>query len=700
MTHGKMAVFFVFSALVAVVTAGCTNSGPGSEPSGGPRHADRVVAARLTAFRSCDDAVAGLRRAAEASVGPYGLPNGSGAPAGAGATPTPVAVNRAGQGSVTAPVPTAGDAVPGASAAGAPAGAAGVTAAAPAPGAANGTDTSSGTGAPAFSATNTYVAGVDEPDVVKTDGARIVALADNWLEVVDASSRQVTGRLDLRPYGMSAASANLLMSGDHALLIGKGTRLLLVDLAGQPRVLSSYSIEGSLVDARQVGSVVRVVTGSVPRIVFPAPVPGVSDASMTTANRAVIATASADAWLPHYISSAGGATLTGRVSCDQVSHPAVYSGADLLTVLTFDLTDSSLGSGDGVSIAADGGTVYGTAASLYVASGNRWQIRLAPPAAGTGGRAASDFDSYGVRQRTEVYRFAIDRPGPPRFVASGTVPGYLVDQYAMSEWGGYLRIATTTGTSWSRADGRPTGALPSLSSVYVLTTSGPAMRLAGAVGGLGAGERIYSVRFEGPVGYVVTFRQTDPLYTVDLSDPGRPHVVGSLDLTGYSSYLDPVSGTELIGIGQQADALGHKGGTKVSLFDVSDLAAPQLLSTFALSRAHSSAEFDPHAFLYWPATHLVVVPIQLPYAVAAADAVAGGSRARPWDAAGALVLRIDSGAISEAGVIRQPISNGGYLASGIKRSLVIGGTLWTLSSDGLLASDLNTLRQQTYVPFD
>ena len=731
MTHRRVAGFASVAALVALGAAGCTGSGSSGGPSGGQGQSGRIVAARLTAFRSCADAIAGLRRAAEASVGPYGLPDGSGSTGG------PVAMRGA------VPLPeNAAVGAPGAVAA------SGTSAAA------------SGAGAPAFSGTNTYVPGVDEPDLVKTDGQRIVTLSGTMLEVVDAASRQITGRLDLSQYGMAAGAANLLLSGDHALLLADGTGmvggpaaaragaqpgagtgaagetdtraaygplLLLVDLAGQPRVLSSYRIEGSLVDARQVGSVVRVVTGSVPQIVFPAPAAGASGAALTAANRAVIAQATVDAWLPHYTSAAGGTTLTGRISCDQVSRPAVYSGADLLTVLTFDLSASALGTGDGVSIAADGGTVYGTDSSLYVASGNRWQMRpatgiavpaaVAPaagaPAAGAGAAstAPSDFDAYGVRQQTEVYRFSISQPGPPRYVASGAVPGYLVDQYAMSEWDGYLRIATTTGTSWSLADGRPQGAQSSSSAVYVLTTSGPVMRLAGQVGGLGAGERIYSVRFEGPTGYVVTFRQTDPLYTVDLSDPARPRVAGSLDLTGYSSYLHPASGTQLIGIGQQADTMGHIGGTQVSLFDVADPASPQRLATFALSGAHSAAEFDPHAFLYWPASRLVVVPIQVPYGVVSPPSVpgqpstSGGGASEPGgiapspDGSGALVLRIDSGAITQAGFIRQPVSSGGYGDPAIERSLVIGNTLWTLSGVGLLASDLSTLRQQSWIPF-
>jgi hypothetical protein len=229
------------------------------------------------------------------------------------------------------------------------------------------------------------------------------------------------------------------------------------------------------------------------------------------------------------------------------------------------------------------------------------------------------------------------------------------------------------------------------------------MRLAGHVTGLGLTERIYSVRFMGPVGYVVTFRQTDPLYTVDLSDPARPRVRGSVALTGYSAYLHPASGTRLIGIGRQADAMGHVGGTQVSLFDVSDLAAPTRLATFALTGTISRAEFDPHAFLYWPGAHLMVVPLQVTGMVAGAPVSPDGVAQSP-DApqSGALVLRIDDSGITETGFITQPdtANTTGYPGySPIERSLIIGQTLWTISTAGARASDLTTLRQQGWVPF-
>jgi hypothetical protein len=643
---------------------------------------------RLTSFHGCGEELAALRKAAEASVGPYGL---SGQASSANGTAYPAA------------------------AAGARQAAAGAGAAAAAPAA-----------VPAYSGTNDYVAGVDEPDLVKTDGRRIVTVASGVLEVIDAASRTVTGRLELSAAGEGVAyqPANLLLSGGHALVLTNagpmaggaagsggsprpvhGSRLLLIDLAGRPSVMSSYTIEGSLIDARQIGPAVRVVISTQPRLNFPAHPGSTSNAQRVAANQAIISRAGLDTWLPHYEETSGGATSTGHIACSAVSRPATYSGANLLTVLTFDLTSDALGSGDGVSIVADGNTVYGTDTSLYVAGDERWPAGATAdagpgmPAEG----AASTPGSAATGQRTDIYRFDITGPGPPRFAAGGSVPGYLIDQYALSQWRGYLRVATTTGTSWALADGPPADAQASSSAVYVLSTRGPVMRLAGHVTGLGPAERIYSVRFMGPVGYVVTFRQTDPLYTVDLSDPAQPRVRGSVALTGYSAYLHPASDTRLIGIGRQADAMGHVGGTQVSLFDVSDLAAPTRLATFALTATTSGAEFDPHAFLYWPATHLLVVPLQVTGMAAGAPAPPDGVAQAP-DApqSGALVLRIGDSGITRTGFITQPDTPNtteypGY--SPIERSLIIGQTLWTISAAGAMANDLTTLRQQGWVPF-
>jgi hypothetical protein len=342
----------------------------------------------------------------------------------------------------------------------------------------------------------------------------------------------------------------------------------------------------------------------------------------------------------------------------------------MLTVLTFDLAAAGLGDGAPVSVVADGDTVYSNGASLYVASDHRWRIPLEPgPDAdpGAGG--------------TEVYKFDLTGPGRPRFAAAGSVPGWLVNQYAMSEWEGHLRLATTSG------DGRdPAG--PSESAVYVLAERDGKLVETGSVGGLGRTERIHSVRFTGPVGYVVTFRETDPLYTLDLRDPARPAVLGELKITGYSAYLHPLGDGRLIGVGQEADQQGRVLGTQVSLFDVSDLAAPSLLATHHIPAGHSEAEFDPHAFLWWPAERLLVIPL-----------VSWDQRSQRPDA-GALVLRVGAAGFTELATLSHPVPANWERSGEIRRSLVVGDTLWTVSDLGLAANALsNNLEETGWVGF-
>jgi uncharacterized secreted protein with C-terminal beta-propeller domain len=208
------------------------------------------------------------------------------------------------------------------------------------------------------------------------------------------------------------------------------------------------------------------------------------------------------------------------------------------------------------------------------------------------------------------------------------------------------------------------------------------------VGGLGRGERIYSVRFIDDAGYVVTFRQVDPLYTVDLSRPTAPHVLGELKIRGYSAYLHPAGRDQLIGVGQDATDQGRTLGTQLSLFDVSDLANPRRLHQRTVAPGSSStAEFDHHAFLWWAPSGLAVLPVTI-YPTAPGD----GSVFT-----GAVGFRIarDTG-IAEAGRIAH--GTGGS-APPIDRTIVIGDRLYTVSRMGVGVSDLGTLGGLAFVPF-
>ncbi|MBT8224937.1 MAG: benzoate transporter [Dactylosporangium sp.] len=512
-----------------------------------------------------------------------------------------------------------------------------------------------------YSGTNTHEAGVDEPDLVKTDGRRIVTVSGGSLRVVDAASAQQTGtvRLDAPAAQTRVAQpSNLMLFGDRALVLtaggilaepgpatrealnGGGSRLILVDLAGQPRVLGTYTVDGWTLDARQVGAVVRVVVRSAPQVFGS----GIDSSSVQD-------------WLPRYTVTSPDGEQTDHVPCQAVSRPEHTSAASLLTILTFDLERSELGNGDPVSVVGDGQTVYSTGSSLYIAASNQWRT----------------LTSEDNQPQTDLYRFDVTGTGKPRFTSAGSVPGWLLNQYSLSEWDGYLRVATTTaGTTGGavplREDTIPRPSQrPTESWVYVLRRDAGLLSVAGKIGGLGKGERVYAVRFAGSTGYVVTFRQTDPLYTLDLRDPARPEVLGELKITGYSAYLHPIDGDRLIGIGQEATTQGRTRGTQVSLFDVSNLRSPNRLAAYHVPGGRSEAEFDPHAFLYWPGTSTLVVPLTV-----------SGART-------ATVLSVSDAQLTERG--RLDHADG----SVIRRSLVIDSTLWTVSTTGLEARDLATL---------
>ena len=178
---------------------------------------------------------------------------------------------------------------------------------------------------------------------MKSDGRRIVTVSGSTLEVIDAATRQVTGTLDLSPAGVQYGQPNLLLSGDHVLVISAsaseagpasptvpqyGPKFVLVNLAGQPRVLASYTISGSLVDARLTGSIVRVVTDSAPSIVFPDVPSGTSDAERVATYRVAAGQAGLDAWLPRYQSTSASGSTSGSVPCTSVSRPGEVLGGE------------------------------------------------------------------------------------------------------------------------------------------------------------------------------------------------------------------------------------------------------------------------------------------------------------------------------------------------------------------------------------
>jgi Beta propeller domain len=686
-TSARASVLVAALAGSAMALSACTGGGTGGVQ---PPVGQLAAALRLVSFDSCDDALAGLKRAAADYVSPYGLGGGGQILEADAALGVPAAAT-AGEGDARS---AGGDD------AGAPV-----------------------TAQQEYSTTNTHEAGVDEPDLVKTDGQRIVTVSGNTLQVIDAESRTLAGELELDDsHGDVWYAEQLLLSGDHVLVVGhgmvdiarsgvesfadvemsyapEGTRLVLVDLSGDPEVVGTTDLDGAYVDARQVGSMVRIIVRSGPRIDWtyaqwsPTETP-LHEAAALATNRELLERSTIEDWLPRFIATddAGERSEGLLVECEDVSHPQEYSGTSMLTVVTLDLTGDLRPEGS-VTVVADGQTVYGTGESLYIAgSHGGFPMPFEPMAAGP--LPVTD-------PGTEIHKFDVSEPGSPQYVASGRVDGWLLNQYSLSEHDGHLRVATTTDQGTGAVP--PGGVAPSESGVSVLAQRGDRLVEVGSVGGLGKGEQIFAVRFLGPVGYVVTFRQVDPLYTLDLSDPASPRVVGELKIPGYSAYLHPVDDDRLLGVGQNADEQGMTLGAQVSLFDVGDAAEPTQLDTYALPGGWSDAEHDAHAFLYWPADGLVVIPVWAQPAFFGEPGTVPETVPDPYAmAGGALVLRLEGDHLTEVGTLSHVRSDApvGYEHDpSIRRSLVVGETLWTVSSAGALASDIGDLDEQAWVSF-
>ena len=552
-----------------------------------------------------------------------------------------------------------------------------------------------------YSGTNVQEEGVDEPDIVKTDGNRLYAMSGNVLHVVDVSGAdpRLLGSLALRGYGHE-----LLVSGDRVMALTTyyddpvlqpqpesaspsttvaypysepATRLFEIDVSdpSAPRLLNTLTVEGFYVSARLRNSVARVVVSTPPSpwVIESDDGPQTQEEAEAQQKRAIRRTR-LSTWVPDGVLRdriRRTRRVRRMVACDDIRKPVSYSGPGTLTVLTVDLA-KGLKPLDSDTLMTDAQTIYASKRSLYVAT-ERW---VDPDESDPDARVAP-------AGSTAIHRFGIADPETAEYRASGQVRGFVLNQFSLSEHEGVLRVATTEQPPWrDGAEQRQTE-----SFVTVLDAEAGVLEQVGRVGGLGKGERIYAVRFLGDRGFVVTFRQVDPLYALDLSDPANPAVRGELKIPGFSSYLHPVGENLLLGLGQAADENGRTQGTQLSLFDISDLSAPRRLDQVAFGQYSSSeAESDHRAFLYWPPTKLSVVPLTQ-------------YQENGDGFTGAVGLEVDgSKGITELGRAQHSTDQDGYRAV-IRRSLVVRGRLLTVSDTGVLSSSLDALAPGAFAKF-
>jgi hypothetical protein len=496
-----------------------------------------------------------------------------------------------------------------------------------------GSPASGDAGGVVIAGSNDQEAGVTEGNTTVTDGSHLFTTVKSgvgWdLRVVSlGGTPRAVGSVPL-PMGPDVSSGlagvtwaidppRLLLRGEELLAVSTGgtlvpqssgpaleptpvvepwttqstTNITLVDVSdpAAPRVGSTTTLEGWAVATRMVDDVPRVVLTTTPDVVAQA---GSKHYTDPAGARAQVESISGDQVLPRRVAADG--TVEPLVGCDQVlatpdatasvdDPNSVVSSPELVSVVSIgtgldDLSTTTVQGGSRL-----GTTVYASPAAVYLTSGvGTWD---APTSA--------------------IHRIELTDDGS-RYTGSGTVPGEVLDQYSLSERNGDLRVVTTT-DGGTRVAPLP---VPATEGRLTVLRPGPdgVLTEIGHVDDLGVGERVQSVRFTDDTAYVVTFRQVDPLFAIDVSDPTAPRVLGELKIPGFSEYLHPLGDGLLLGVGVDADDQGFSTGAKVSLFDVSDPARPVETSVLRFPRAHSWLRGNPLAFTWDPLRRTASFPL-------------------------------------------------------------------------------------------
>lgn len=568
-----------------------------------------------------------------------------------------------------------------------------------------------------YTTTNVQEEGVDEIDIVKTDGQHLYVAADRSLQIIDswpAEEAHLVGSLELEGW-----VSGLFLDGDLLMVamhpddsgladagIWSTTRLLLVDITDRtnPTITRTIDVEGWMADARLIDGEAFVVLNQwarwpqevwdlgqdvdLPEVDWNLTGDELEAARETAMDEArVLLQPLADALaadmdlagvLPQIADSAGSGNPQNLHACTDLYRPAEVSQQAMLTVLQLDLDTGELGS---TGLMADGWTVYATQDELFVAQSSWWSWW------GWG-----DLDLT-----TTVHKFALDPDAEPVYEASGEVSGWIYDQFAMSAYDGHLRIATTdVDWWWGTAEDTEGG-----SNVFVLEQDGTELVTVGEVRGIAPGEQIQAVRMMGEEGYVVTFEQIDPLFTLDLSDPTAPAVVGELELPGFSAYLHPYGDDHLLAVGRSGTMDGQLTGLAINVFDVSDPANPTLAAQATLEGdgwSWSEALWDHHAFTFH--RDVLTIPAYMDHHDPATDEWTTFSGLVSFDITETSV--VESGRVDHRDLVADSVCLYDYYwdygedacaydwwYASVRRSVYIEDNLFSISDYGVKVNDLN-----------
>ncbi|MBZ4420447.1 beta-propeller domain-containing protein [Myxococcus sp. RHSTA-1-4] len=508
-------------------------------------------------------------------------------------------------------------------------------------------DADSGGSAPDdYTGTNNQVEGVHEADFVQNDGTRIFVLSgprlyvhrswpaeqlvrtaalevEGWpremlldkerdrLVIASQVYEKRPGRPSLTGGGVGAEPAVDCAGFGCGYMYGDTLKVTVVDVAdaAAPKVVEQVYLPGGYLNSRRVDGAVRMVLSDAFR--WPGDVrfspeyeqglyedkerlAKVVDA-LIEKNEQLIRAQTLEQWLPpgRRVDAAGKVTPL-VYECSDFLRANAPTGLGFVTVLSMNL-DASESAPSRTSLVTAPGEVYASKDSLYLATNHWWW-----------------WPEPGQTDSAYLHKFDIRDPGRATYVGSGTMEGHISNQFSLDEHEGVLRVAATVSTRVPDLTNPRWGTLKTVSRVVTFREEDGRLVEAGRSEDLAEGERIFSARFVGKKGYVVTFRQTDPLFTFDLSDPAHPRKVGELKVLGFSTYIHPVGDTHLLALGEHRDETGswQSRSLKLTLFDVSDLANPKESFTQLVgsTSGYSEALWEHKAFNFFPAKGLLAVP--------------------------------------------------------------------------------------------
>ncbi|MBW2970626.1 beta-propeller domain-containing protein [Candidatus Woesearchaeota archaeon] len=586
--------------------------------------------------------------------------------------------------------------------------------------------TAGGKVAQEYSETNVQVAGVDEGDIIKTDGEYIYTVSDDTLFIVNAypgEDAEVVYSKEFKgnPTGLFVDGDRLAVFGDFNDLdfykeidfrprYGM-TFLDVYDISdrAEPELLESYKFEGSYFNSRMIDDYIYLVVRTTPeyRVDYPTPVVVRGDDVETIAVRDIyyynipydhIQLVSVHALdineLGDVESKAvtveSGQNLYMSESNLYITYTEQISEYELQQEIMQELLEEYLTDADKALIEKIKQTdddvlsryeKKNKISMIYSSYLNYMDVDEAEELQDNAEELLLEkLEEYEYFEYTVINKLSVDGLDI-EIEESAKVPGHVVNQFSMDEFDGVFRIATTVSQRWSRFE---KSSVESTNNIYTLDED---LDMLDRLEGLAAGEQIYSTRFMGERLYMVTFRQVDPFFVIDLSNPKNIKELGKLKIPGFSRYLHPYDENIIIGLGQDATSTGRVRGLKISLFDVSDVENPKEIAKFVTDErwAQTTAMFEHHAFLFSKEKELLVIP---------AFSYDYSDRSDGYN--GAFVFHITEDEIELRGLIDHSMAPGVanryyYYQPQVERSLWIDELLYTKSPTLLRINEIDDL---------